>query len=114
MTMPQIYSIVRSLEAGYAKSFPGMDNLSINTAFHTNVRLLITGEKRYGMDALLTLGSTLSYRMDCMAMGTYYKKVLGLDYPDCTSCCVEAWTYPLYASKQQEGKEKCRKKCTGI
>jgi hypothetical protein len=108
MTMPQIYNIVRSLAAGYAKSFPGMDNLSINTAFHTNVRLLISGEERYEnkMDALLTLGYTLSYRLDCMTMGTYYKDILGLDYPDCTSCSIEGWTYPLYESKQQEAKEK--------
>jgi hypothetical protein len=108
MSMPQVYNIVRSLAAGYAKSFPGMDNVSINTAFHTRVRWLITGEERYenDMDALLTLGDTLSYRLDCMTTGTYYKDLLGLDYPDCTSCSVEGWTFPLYESRQKEAKQK--------
>ncbi|KAI9859997.1 MAG: hypothetical protein M1813_006344 [Trichoglossum hirsutum] len=56
------------------------------------------------MDALLTLGHTLSYRLEGMTMATYYKDFLGLDYPDCTSCNVEAWSYPLY--KEQEEREK--------
>ena len=106
MTMPQIYDIVFSLAVGYAKSFPGLDDLSINTAFHTDVRLLLSGKERYEnkMDDLLTLGYTLSYRLGCMTIGTYYKNLLGLDYPDCTSCSVEGWTYRLY--KQQEATKK--------
>ncbi|KAI9766499.1 MAG: hypothetical protein M1840_006456 [Geoglossum simile] len=36
-TMPQIYTIVRTLAAGYANSFSGPDNLATNTGFHTRV-----------------------------------------------------------------------------
>ncbi|KAI9784474.1 MAG: hypothetical protein M1839_002130 [Geoglossum umbratile] len=110
-TMPQIYTMVRALAAGYAKSFPGMDNVSINTTLHTNVRLLLGGEGKYEdrMDGLLTLGYTLSYRLEGMTMATNYKDFLGLDYPDCDSCCIEAWTFPLYESKEKEAKEKLAK-----
>ena len=108
MTAPQMYNIVRALAAGYANSFPGPDNLSINTTFHTSVRLLLTGQERSEnrVDALLTLGYTLSYRLEAMTMASYYKDFLGLDYPDCTSCSIEAWTYPLHDSVQEEAKEK--------
>ncbi|KAI9760570.1 MAG: hypothetical protein M1840_002385 [Geoglossum simile] len=110
-TMPQIYTMVRALAAGYAKSFPGMDNVSINTTLHTNVRLLLGGEGKYEdrMDGLLALGYTLSYRLEGMTMATNYKDFLGLDYPDCASCCIEAWTFPLYESKEKEAKEKLAK-----
>ena len=108
MTMPQMYYIIRALAAGYANSFPGPDNISINTAFHTHVGRLLSGEDRYDnrMDELLTLGYTLSYRLNNMTRATSYKDILGLDYLDCTACSVEGWTYPLYASKQKEAKEK--------
>ena len=107
-TMPRIYNIVRALAAEYAKSFPGVDNVSINTAFHTNSRLLLSGEECYEkrMDALLTLGYTLSYRLDSMTLATYYKDILELDYPGCASCSVEAWTSPLYESNQPEARDK--------
>ncbi|KAI9763102.1 MAG: hypothetical protein M1840_000914 [Geoglossum simile] len=106
-TAPQIYSMVRALAAGYAQSSPGADNLSSNTAFHTKVRLLLTSEKyRDQMDDLLTLGYTLSYRLESMAMATSYKDFVGLSYPDCASCGIEAWTDPLYESNEREAKEK--------
>jgi hypothetical protein len=110
-TMPQIYTMVRALAAGYANSFPGPDNVSINTAFHSRVRELLSGANRYEnrMDDLLTLGYTLSYRLEGMAMATDYKNLLGLEYPDCTACIVEAWTYPLYESKEKEAKHKLLK-----
>ena len=41
-----------------------------------------------------------------MTRATNYKDLLGLDYLDCASCSVEAWTYPLHESNQQEAKEK--------
>jgi hypothetical protein len=107
-TMPQIYTMVRALAAGYANSFPGVDNLAKNTSFHTRVRRLLSGEERYEnrMDDLLTLGYTLSYRLDGMTMATNYKDFLSLDYLDCAACGIEAWTYPLYESKEKEAKQK--------
>lgn len=38
---------VRALAAGYAEGFLGTDNVSINTAFHTIVRLLLSDMKDY-------------------------------------------------------------------
>ncbi|KAH0566222.1 hypothetical protein GP486_000369 [Trichoglossum hirsutum] len=110
-TMPQIYTMVRALAAGYAKSFPGMDNISINTALHTSVRSLLAGEGNFEgrVDGMLALGYILSYRLEGMTMATNYKDFLSLDYPDCTSCCVEAWIFPLYESKEKEAKEKLAK-----
>ncbi|KAI9766498.1 MAG: hypothetical protein M1840_006455 [Geoglossum simile] len=61
------------------------------------------------MENLLTLGYTLSYRLEGMAMATDYKNFLGLEYPDCTACRVEAWTYPLSESKEKEAKYKLLK-----
>jgi hypothetical protein len=110
-TMPQIYTIVRTLAAGYANSFPGPDNLASNTGFHTRVRNLLSGADRYEnqMENLLTLGYTLSYRLESMAMATDYKNLLGLEYPDCPACRVEAWTNPLSESKEKEAKYKLLK-----
>ncbi|KAI9759328.1 MAG: hypothetical protein M1840_003376 [Geoglossum simile] len=110
-TMPQIYTMVRALAAGYAKSFPGMDNVSINTTLHTGVRSLLAGEGNFEgqVDSMLALRYILSYRLEGMTMATNYKDFLSLDYPDCTSCCVEAWTFPLYKSKEKEAKEKLAK-----
>ncbi|KAI9860324.1 MAG: hypothetical protein M1813_006213 [Trichoglossum hirsutum] len=100
--------MVRALAAGYANSFPGVDNLARNTSFHTRVRRLLSGEERYEnrMDDLLTLGYTLSYRLEGMTMATNYKDFLSLDYLDCAACGIEAWTYPLYESKEKEAKQK--------
>jgi hypothetical protein len=111
MTLPQMYNLTRAWAAGYENSFPGADNVSSNTAFHADVRDLLSGKDRYEnrMDDLLDLGSTLSYRLDSMAYATYYKDVLGLDYPDCNACEIESWTNPLYESNQQEAKEKIRR-----
>jgi hypothetical protein len=106
--MPQIYTMVRALAAGYANSFPGADNLARNTAFHTEVRMLLSGEQRYEnrMDDLLTLGYTLSYRLEGMTTATKYKDFLGLDYLDCAAYRIEAWKYPLYESKEKEAEQK--------
>lgn len=110
MTLPQMYNLTRTWAAGYKNSFPGADNVSSNTAFHADVRDLLSGKDRYEnrMDGLLDLGSALSYRLDSMAYATYCKDVLGLDYPDCNACEIESWTNPLYESNQQETKEKIR------
>ncbi|KAI9780355.1 MAG: hypothetical protein M1839_006778 [Geoglossum umbratile] len=107
-TMPQIYTTVCAQAAGYASSFPGVDDLATNTSFHTRVRRLLSGEERYEnrMDDLLTLGYTLSYRLEGMTMAKNYKDFLGLDYLDCPACRIEAWTYPLYESKEKEAKLK--------
>jgi hypothetical protein len=77
-TMPQMYTMVRALAAGYTKSFPGMDNVPINKSFHTRVRLLLSGKESYEnrTDDLLTLEYTLSYRLECMTTATNYKGFL--------------------------------------
>jgi hypothetical protein len=107
MNMKQVYNVVRSQAARYRASFPGMDNASINTAFHTDVRLLLTSKERYKNELadLLTLSSTLAYRLEGIAIGTRYKDLLKLEYPDCNSFDVEGWTFPRYESKQKEAKE---------
>jgi hypothetical protein len=108
MTLPQMYNLIRAWAAGYENSFPGADNIASNTAVQANVRNLLSSKDRYEnrMDDLLDLSSTLSYRLESMAYATYYKDVLGLDYPDCNAYEIESWTYPLYESNQQEAKEK--------
>ena len=58
------------------------------------------------MDVLLGLGYALSNKLDGMTVATSYKDLLGLKYPDCSSCNVAAWTYPLHAFRDQEAKEK--------
>ena len=111
MNLPQMYNLTRAWAAGYMNSFPGADNISSNTAFHSDLEDLLSGKDQYEdrMDDLLDLGTALSYRLDSMAQATYYKDVLGLDYPDCNACEVEGWTHPLYASDQPEAKEKLRR-----
>lgn len=93
-------------------SFPGADNISSNTAFHRNLKDLLSGKDQYEdqMDDLLDLGTALSYRLDGMAQATYYKDILGLDYLNCNACEVEGWTHPLYyAYDKPEAKEKLRR-----
>lgn len=111
MRLPQMYNLTRAWAAGYMNSFPGADNLSSNTAFHSCLEDLLSGKDQYKdqMDDLLDLGTALIYRLDSIAQATHYKDLLGLNYLDCNACEIEGWTYPLYASNQQDAKEKLRR-----
>ncbi|KAI9766002.1 MAG: hypothetical protein M1840_007009 [Geoglossum simile] len=104
-TMPQIYTMVRASAARHMNSFPDMDDISTNTAFHITVRSLPSGKARYEnrMDDFLTLGYALSYRLEGMMVATNYKYFLRLNYHDCIFCNVEAWTYltPFMSPKRR-------------
>lgn len=80
-------NIVRSLAETYMGSNPGQNNMAPNTALHSCARMLISGE-RLSNSMIAYAHENLLYRVTCISQATYYKKLLGLDFPDC-----EDWDY---------------------